>query len=216
MLHYSRFPKILLCIRSMHYFHAMLTDVSLTPYNCSRTFIKSFPFMLQPLAVETGFPFMLKATYSRNRNPIKCFPFMLKATYGCNRNLIKVRVNLSHLTARIYVTTTYNHSRNPIKCFLFMIKTAYTCNRNPIKCMLKQFLRNPDNVFPLNSKQGPNLIVFQWKGKTDYSITGVQNKSCFGGFSPWVIKNSCTRWVAGSDVIFKGFHTSDNRYVQVG
>ncbi len=34
--------------------------------------------------------------------------------------------------------------------------------------------------------------------------------------SPWVIRNSCTRWVAGSDTISKGFHTSDNRYVQDG
>ena len=28
--------------------------------------------------------------------------------------------------------------------------------------------------------------------------------------------HECTHWAAGRDSIFKGFHTSDNRYVQVG
>ena len=36
------------------------------------------------------------------------------------------------------------------------------------------------------------------------------------GVGAGTVKNSCTRWVAGSDAISNGFHTSDNRYVQVG
>ncbi len=60
-----------------------------------------------------------------------------------------------------------------------------------------------DGAWPTNTSRGC-IIQKQTSGHNPVLIP------------PWVINNPCTRWVAGSDAIFKGFHTLDNRYEQVG